>query len=102
MQLTTYEVKPEDLEKGLRNNHYKKFEREQLMEEHEINSIRNHQIERKAGFFDKKKNIFEEITKKEDSIKKEFSECSCSSQRDDGSHFPSRHLNRLDITSSRG
>ncbi len=49
----------EDLEKGLKNKHYKKFEREQLIEEYEMNCIRNHQIERKAGFFDKKHNIFE-------------------------------------------
>ena len=56
MKLTTFE--PEDLERGLKNNHYKKFEREQLIEEYALVCLRKHQIERKAGFFDKKNNIF--------------------------------------------
>jgi len=47
-----------DLEKGLRNKHYKKFEREQLIEEYILVCLRKHQLERKAGFFDKKNNIF--------------------------------------------
>ena len=39
-------MKPEDFEKGLKNKHYKKFEREELIEEYELLLAREHQIER--------------------------------------------------------
>lgn len=54
----------EKLEKGLRNKHLKKFERHTLMEEYELICFRKHQIERRAGFFDKKHNIFSTKDKK--------------------------------------
>ena len=51
----------EDLEKGLRTKkHIKKFDRESLLNEFELNERRNRQIQRIAGFFDQKKNIFGE------------------------------------------
>ena len=51
-------LRADDLETGLKNKHYKKFEREELIEEYELVCMRKHQLERKAGFFDKKNNIF--------------------------------------------
>lgn len=54
MQLTNT-----DLEKGLKNKHFKKVERQVLINEYELVLLRKHQIERLAGFFDKKDNIFD-------------------------------------------
>ncbi len=66
MQPTTFEVKPEDLERGLKNEHYSKFEREQLMNKHDVLLLEDHQIQRQAGFYKKKNNIFIVVEEKND------------------------------------
>ncbi len=60
MPTTHKEFKPEDLERGLKNKHYKKFERQQMILDYARYCLMKHEIKRKAGFFDKKNNIFEE------------------------------------------
>ena len=45
-------------EKGFKNKHFKKFDRENLLEEIERLQIRLYQLKRRAGFYDKKNNIF--------------------------------------------
>lgn len=49
-----------DIQRGLKNKHLGKHEIQDLMDEVERLYLRLHQIKRKAGFFDKRGNIFEE------------------------------------------
>ncbi len=55
-----YKIKAPDFERGLRNKHYKKFERHQFILEYAKVCQRKYELERMVGFFDKKNNIFKE------------------------------------------
>ena len=52
------QMKAEELEKGLKNNHIHGVEKIKLMNEYELVLLRKLQIETIAGAFDKRHNIF--------------------------------------------
>ena len=58
------ESRANDIQQGLQNEHYSKFDRIRLRDEYELVCKRKQQIERMAGFFKKKDNIFEKTEEK--------------------------------------
>ncbi len=65
---------PEDYLKGFKNKFHKKVEVQNLMDEVERATLWIHQLQRKAGFFDKRGNIFEQIEEQVDDLKDKVKE----------------------------